>query len=151
MHYDDLDDEVLWTKKSIFFELPYWKDNKLRHNFDVMLIEKNVCDNILGTILNVDKKSRDDADVRKALEDVGIKPHLWLKPSAGQHPIMPSAPYSMSLEEKDRFLKVLQKLRAPDGYVSNISRCVNMKQRRLLSLKSHDNHVLMQDIFPVAL
>jgi len=57
----------------------------------------------------------------------------------------------MSLEEKDRFLKVLQKLRAPDGYASNISRCVNMKQRRLLSLKSHDNHVLMQDIFPVAL
>ena len=64
---------------------------------------------------------------------------------------MPPAPYSMSLEEKERFLKVLQKLRAPDGYGSNISRCVNLKQRKLLNLKSHDNHVLMQDILPVAL
>jgi len=107
MHYDDLDDEVLWTKKSIFFELPYWKDNKLRHNLDIMHIEKNVCDNILGTILNMDKKSRDDANVRKALEEVGIKPPLWLQPSAGQDSIMLVAPYSMSVDEKDRFLKVL--------------------------------------------
>jgi hypothetical protein len=28
--------EVLWKKKSIFFRLPYWKDNLLRHNLDVM-------------------------------------------------------------------------------------------------------------------
>ena len=30
-------------KKNIFFRLPYWKDNLLRHNLDVMHIEKN-CD-----------------------------------------------------------------------------------------------------------
>ncbi|XP_060210859.1 uncharacterized protein LOC132637848 [Lycium barbarum] len=29
-----------WTKQSIFWELPYWKDNLLRHNLDVMHIEK---------------------------------------------------------------------------------------------------------------
>jgi len=151
MHYDDIHNDVLRTKKSIFFELPYSKDNKLRHNLDVMHIEKNVCDNILGTILNVNKKSRDHANVRKALEEVGIKPHLSLQASPGRDPIMPMAPYSMSLDEKERFLKVLQKLRLPDGYGSNISRCGNMKQRRLLNLKSHDNHVLMQDILHVVL
>ena len=64
---------------------------------------------------------------------------------------MPLTPYSMSLDEKERFLKVLQNLRFPDGYGFDISRCVNMKQRKLLNLKSHDNHVLMQDILPVAL
>jgi len=110
-----------------------------------------MCDNLLGTLLNVDKKTRDDVNVRKALEEVGIKPHLWLQPHPGRDPFMPPAPYSMSLEEKERFLKVLQKLRAPNGYGSNISRCVNLIQRKLLNLKSHDNHVLMQDILPVAL
>ncbi|CAM8890367.1 unnamed protein product [Rhodiola kirilowii] len=30
-----------WMKKSIFWELPYWVDIKLRHNLDVMHIEKN--------------------------------------------------------------------------------------------------------------
>jgi hypothetical protein len=37
-------DDVVWKKKSIFFRLPYWKDNLLRHNLDVMHIEKNVMD-----------------------------------------------------------------------------------------------------------
>ena len=121
--YDDnVTDDVLWTKRSIFFELPYWKLNQLRHNLDVMHIEKNVCDNLLGTLLNVDKKTRDDANVRKGLEEIGIKPHLWLQPRPDRDPIMPPAPYSMSFEEKERFLKVVQKLRVPEGYGSNISR-----------------------------
>ena len=27
-----------WTKKSIFWDLPYWKKNLLRHNHDIMHI-----------------------------------------------------------------------------------------------------------------
>lgn len=47
-----------WNKKSIFFQLPYWKDLLLRHNLDVMHIEKNICDNILGIIMNIEGKPR---------------------------------------------------------------------------------------------
>jgi len=42
-----------WKKRSIFFELPYWSKNKLRHNLDVMHIEKNIFDNIIGTLLDI--------------------------------------------------------------------------------------------------
>jgi hypothetical protein len=35
-----------WVKRSIFWELPYWKTNLLHHNFDIMHIEKNVFENI---------------------------------------------------------------------------------------------------------
>ncbi|XP_072094154.1 uncharacterized protein [Arachis hypogaea] len=45
-------DESPWKKRIIFFELSYWENNGLRHNLDVMHIEKNVCDNIIFTILN---------------------------------------------------------------------------------------------------
>ncbi|XP_012568913.1 uncharacterized protein [Cicer arietinum] len=31
-----------WTKRSIFWDLPYWKDNLLTHNLDVMHIEKKL-------------------------------------------------------------------------------------------------------------
>jgi hypothetical protein len=31
-----------WWKKSIFFQLPYWKHLLVRHNLDVMHIEKNI-------------------------------------------------------------------------------------------------------------
>ncbi|WCJ39818.1 hypothetical protein M5689_020778 [Euphorbia peplus] len=49
-----------WNKKSILFELFYWSTNLVPHNFDVMHIEKNICDNILGTIMNVSGKTKDD-------------------------------------------------------------------------------------------
>jgi len=50
-------DDVVWKKKSIFFRLPYWKNNLLRHNLDVMHIEKNVMDNILGTVLDIKREN----------------------------------------------------------------------------------------------
>ncbi|GJZ62007.1 transposon, En/Spm-like protein [Tanacetum coccineum] len=49
-----------WKKKSIFFTLPYWKNLLLRHNLDVMHIEKNICDNIVGTLLGQVGKSKDN-------------------------------------------------------------------------------------------
>jgi len=49
-----------WTKRSIFWDLPYWKDNLLRHNLDVMHIEKNFCDNIVHTMMNVSGKTKDN-------------------------------------------------------------------------------------------
>ena len=31
-----------WKKRSIFWDLPYWKTNLIRHNLDVMHIEKKI-------------------------------------------------------------------------------------------------------------
>jgi hypothetical protein len=56
--------DVVWKKKSIFLRLPYWKDNLLPHNLDVMHIEKNVMDNILGTILDIKGKTKDNLATR---------------------------------------------------------------------------------------
>ena len=44
-----------WKKLSIFFDLPYWKDNMIRHNLDVMHIEKNICESIVAILLNLEK------------------------------------------------------------------------------------------------
>ena len=35
-----------WRKRSIFWDLPYWGDLRIRHNLDVMHVEKNVFDNV---------------------------------------------------------------------------------------------------------
>ncbi|KAK5793831.1 hypothetical protein PVK06_034990 [Gossypium arboreum] len=64
---------------------------------------------------------------------------------------LPPSIFSMSKEEKEVFCMVLKDIKVPDAYVSNISRCVSLKDRRLYSLKSHDYHILMQDLLPVAL
>ncbi|XP_028081537.1 uncharacterized protein LOC114282940 [Camellia sinensis] len=57
-----------WKKKSIFFNLPYWNALLLRHNLDVMHIEKNVCESIISILLNLKGKSKDGLKARKDLE-----------------------------------------------------------------------------------
>lgn len=57
----------------------------------------------------------------------------------------------MYKEDKNFFLKVLQNVRVMDGYASNISQCVRLKDHTISRLKSHDSHVLMQQLLPIAL
>ncbi|KAG9458215.1 hypothetical protein H6P81_002723 [Aristolochia fimbriata] len=142
-----------WKKKSIFFDLPYWGTLLLRHNFDVMHVEKNVCESIINTILQKDGKSKDNIKARMDLERLNIRKPLHPKPSrkkTGEF-VIPHASYQMSKSEKERFLKVLKDLKLPDGFSSNISKNVRVREGKLVGLKSHDCHVLMQQLLPLAL
>ncbi|CAI8614607.1 unnamed protein product [Vicia faba] len=49
-----------WIKRSIFWDLPYWKENLLRNNLDVMHIENNVFDNVFNTVMNDPAKTKDN-------------------------------------------------------------------------------------------
>ncbi|XP_071679830.1 uncharacterized protein [Lolium perenne] len=53
------EDGQCWSRRSCLWDLPYWEDLKLRHNLDVMHIEKNICDNLLGTFMNIQGKTKD--------------------------------------------------------------------------------------------
>ncbi|CAO2832450.1 unnamed protein product [Amaranthus hypochondriacus] len=80
-----------------------------------------------------------------------IRPELHLITLPDGKFQLPNAPYIMSSEEKMRFLRVLKHIKVPDGYTSNISCCVNLKERKLFNMKSHDCHILMHDLLPIAL
>lgn len=56
----------------------------------------------------------------------------------------------MSKSEKKVFCKRLSDFKGPDGYCSNISRGVSVEECKVSGLKSHDYHVLMQQLLPVA-
>ena len=115
-----------------------------------MHIEKNVMDNILGTILDMKGKTKDNLEARRDLQEMGIRRTLHPYTAENGTIYMPVACYAMSKEDKTRFLKVLQDVRVPDGYASNISRCVRLNDRTITGLKSHDSHALMQQLLPIA-
>ncbi|XP_029145781.2 uncharacterized protein [Arachis hypogaea] len=142
---DTDEDDSHWKKKSVFFDLPYWEDQMLRHNLDVMHIEKNVCDNVVFTILNDCSKSKDNIKARKDLQCMGIRLELWSE-EGGKYP---SAIFAMSNSQRDIFLKTLQNVIFPDGYSSNVARCVDLQQRKLYGLKSHDYHILMEQLLSI--
>ncbi|KAL3370741.1 hypothetical protein AABB24_007665, partial [Solanum stoloniferum] len=95
-------EELNWVRRSILFELPYWKSLKLRHNLDVMHIEKNICESILGTLLNIDGKTKDTHKARQDLKDMNIRKELWLQHDGSTY-TMPAACYVMSKKEKKEF------------------------------------------------
>ena len=138
-----------WRKKSIFFELPYWTDNLIRHNLDVMHIEKNVGELLLKWL----DAQRDQAH-ENAKEDIKMinRPPTSSALRGPRHPdYVPKThkyPQISSVQRK-MMCDVLSGVKVPSGYSSNIARCFSSDRNS--GLKSHDYHVLMQQLLPVAI
>ena len=71
----------------------------LRYNLDVMHIEKNICDSIVGTLLNINGKSKDNMNSRLDLQAMGIRDQLH-PIERGNRVILPAACYSLTSNEK---------------------------------------------------
>uniref|UniRef100_A0A1J3HIY2 Transposase-associated domain-containing protein n=1 Tax=Noccaea caerulescens TaxID=107243 RepID=A0A1J3HIY2_NOCCA len=134
-----------WHKKSIFWDLPYWSSHLLRHNLDVIHIEKNFFDNIMHTVLNVKGKTKDSVKSRLDLPEICSRSELHIT-HEGEVPV---AIFQLRAAEKLSLFKwATADVKFPDGYVSNLSKCV--QGQKFSVMKSHDCHVFMERLFPFA-
>jgi hypothetical protein len=141
---------VFLKRRPIWFTLPYWKDLKIRYNFDVMHIEKNVCENIINTLLDIAGKSKDNLNARLDLQALGIRSDLHPIELEANQFYLPPAPYSMSSVEKKLFCQVLKGVKFPDGYAADIRHNVLVNEKKIVNLNTHGNHILLQDLLPLA-
>ncbi|XP_062114422.1 uncharacterized protein LOC133825508 [Humulus lupulus] len=128
-----------WRKKSIFYELDYWSSNTLKHNIDVMHVEKNVCDSLLGTILDNDK-SKDTINARHDLKKFGVRESLWIYEDDSGKLMKPHAPYVLTFDQRMQFCKFIRDVKFPDNFCSNLKKKVNADLTNISGLKSHDSH-----------
>ncbi|XP_020204470.1 uncharacterized protein LOC109789845 [Cajanus cajan] len=140
----------IWKKRSIFFNLPYWCKLDVRHCIDVMHVEKNVCDSLIGTLLNIKGKTKDGVKAPQDLVDMGIRSELHPH-SIGRRTYLPPACHTLSKKEKKSFCECLRSVKVPQGYSSNVKSLVSIQDLKLIGLKSHNCHVLMQQLFPVGI
>ena len=140
----------IWKKRSIFFNLPYWCNLDVRHYIDVMHVEKNVCDSVVGTLLNIKGKTKDGVKAQQDLVDMGIRFELHPQ-SIGKRTYLPPACHTLSKQEKKSFCECLRGVKVPQRYSSNVNSLVSMQDLKLVGLKSHDCYVLMQQLLPVAI
>jgi hypothetical protein len=114
-----------------------------------MHIEKNVFENIFNTVMDVKGKTKDNI---KAKLDVALfcnRKNMELV-CDGSRVAKPRASFVLEKNAQLLVYKWLKSLRFPDGHASNISRLVNMEECRLYGMKSHDCHVFMQTLIPLA-
>jgi hypothetical protein len=112
-----------------------------------MHCEKKICENILKTIWGL----KDTLKVRLDLKEANIRAEL--------HPVdvvrtgavlLPRAPYVLMKAEKQMFVKIVQNLKTPTNYVGQLAKKVTA-DGELRGLKSHNYHVLMQQILPLCI
>jgi len=139
-----------WKKQSIFWQLPYWKTNLIRHNLDVMHIEKNVFDNVFNTVMDIKDKTKDNVKARMDLKVYCRRRELELQDQSNGKVIKPKAKYVLSKDQQNSVYKWVTELKMPDGHASNLRRCVNIKEGKLVGMKSHDAHVFMERLLPTA-
>ena len=108
-----------WKKKSIFFDFEYWKYIHVRHNLDVMNIEKKFCDNIIGTLLNIVGKIKDGLNFCLDLAEMGLRSELAPR-FESKITYLPLSCYTLSIMEKTVFCQRISQLKVPYGVCSNL-------------------------------
>ncbi|CAL9005052.1 unnamed protein product, partial [Prunus brigantina] len=111
---------------------------------------RNVCDSIIGTLLEIPGKNKDGIAARLDLLNMGVKTDL--QPDYGERRTrLPPGPWNLSRAEKREVCNSFYGMKVPESYSSNIKNLVSLQDSRLLGLKSHDCHTLMQQLLPVAI
>jgi hypothetical protein len=144
--------DIPFKKKSILFKyLPYWKDLQTCHSIYLMHVTKNVFDNIIETLLDMPRKSKDRLKSRTDLVHFELRPefHPILRPN-GKY-FLPPASYTLTAEEKKTFCQYLRGMRVSTGFSSNISKLVSMNDLSMYSYNFHDFHMKMMVFLTIAI
>ena len=64
---------------------------------------------------------------------------------------LPTAIHTSTRIQKTDVCNFLRNIRVPDGYFSNLSRCADIANRKLIGLKSYDCHVYLQVLLPLTI
>ncbi|XP_066321900.1 uncharacterized protein [Miscanthus floridulus] len=125
----------VWKKKSIFFQLPYWSKLTLRHNLDVMHIEKNVGESLASTLLGQEGKTKDNINSRFDMEIMGIQPKLHATPTDDGKFLFHNAPYTLFGPKRKAFCEFLTKIKVPYGYSAKVSNYVDAINVKISGMK----------------
>jgi hypothetical protein len=165
----------VWKTRSIFWDLPYWKILRTPHSLDVMHITKNVCESLLGNLLNMPDRTKDGLKARHDLEFMQIRNDLHVgrpdddddddddvdeeetegrrkgKKAKRNDYHCPASCFTLSPQEIEQFFNCLIGVKVPYGYSGKISRYLDKAKQKFSGMKSHDCHVLMTQILSVAI
>jgi hypothetical protein len=113
------------------------------HAIDVMHMEKNVCEALIDTLLDIPGKTKDTLKARMDLEEMKLIKDLNHETLENGSKKLPTACYTLSKQEKMSWCNCLYGTKVSTGYPNNVSRMVNMKTLNVRFKKSHDCHILM--------
>ncbi|KAK4383549.1 hypothetical protein Sango_2764900 [Sesamum angolense] len=97
--------------------------------------------------MDINKKTTDNLNARKNLKIICNHPELELDERRPN--VMPKVVYTLTKEQKRRVCEWICGLKFPDGYASNLTRCIDMMELQIHDMKSHDCHVFIQKLISI--
>jgi hypothetical protein len=114
-----------------------------------MHIEKNVFENIFNTVMDVKRKTNDNIKARMDIALFCNRKNMELV-FDGSQIAKPRASFVLEKNTQLLVYRCLKSLCFSDGHASGISRLVNLEEYRLYGMKSHDCHMFIQILIPLA-
>jgi hypothetical protein len=113
-----------------------------RHLLDAIHCEKNLCENMLKTVIG----AKDSLGSHQDMQELGIRSDLWLEPVRNDRELftIPPAPYILTPIEWMKVLDIIKNVKTTSHYVGAIAKGV--AEGKLRYMKSHDFHVLMHQV-----
>jgi hypothetical protein len=102
-------------------------------------------ESVISTCMGFPGKTKDNIKARHDLADLYNCPSLELKVNGGK----PHASFCLKLQQRKEVMRWMKGLKFPDGYTAGLRRYVNMTTGKLIGLKSHDYHIIMEKLLPV--
>jgi hypothetical protein len=112
----------------------------LMHNIDVMHQERNMGEIIISTCIGFLGNTKDN---KKA--ELCNRPPLELKETGGK----PCTSFYLKPQQRKEVMWWMKGLKFPDGYATGFRRPVNMMVGKLIGLKSHNYHIIMERLLAV--
>ena len=100
--------------------------------------------------MDVTGKIKDNEKARQDMEIWCNRKELELKPQPNGKLLKPKACFSLTSQEAKAVCRWLKELRMPDGYSSNLARCADPNTGKLHGMKSHDCHIFIEQLLPIA-
>ena len=123
----------------------------LRHNIDLMHNEKNVAEALLGTTLDISDKTKDNIKARLDMAMLCDRPTFDLIKKPNGTWTKPRGKYCVSKDDRLVIFKWFKQLKFPDRFAANLSKSVKLDKQKFIGIKSHDLHIIIQRLLPVAL
>ncbi|KAL0413638.1 UNVERIFIED_CONTAM: hypothetical protein Sradi_1565500 [Sesamum radiatum] len=99
--------------------------------------------------MHIKEKTKDNLNTHRDLNNLLNRPELEFDERRPN--VMPKAAYTLSKEQKRRVCEWIKGLQFPDGgYASKLACCVDMTELQMHGMKSHDFHVFIQKLIPIA-
>jgi len=132
-----------------FSRLPYYEQLQIVHLFDTMHIGKNVAE----TLWRILDGRRDKEKIVKICNDIqeanhAMKDVIEYLDNDGDQINISSLPWLLTEQQSNAIKEVIQKMKFPTGFCSNIKNIVT-KRGDFAGVKTHDWHVFIKVIISV--